>query len=120
MRATAVIGMNYGDEGKGHMVNYLSDSHTLNIRFNGGAQASHAVFLADGRSHIFHHFGSGSLRGARTLLASHFIVNPIIFVWELKELIPKAPMREVFVDPRCRVTTPYDMTVNEFAAKYHK
>jgi adenylosuccinate synthase len=117
MRATAVVGMNYGDEGKGHIVNYLSDVNTLVVRTNGGAQASHAVFLADGRNHIFHHFGSGSLRGARTLLASHFIINPMIFSWETWDLTEKTPMREIFIDPRCRVTTPYDMVVNEFHAK---
>lgn len=119
MKAIAVIGMNYGDEGKGHMVNYFSDNKTLNVRFNGGAQAAHAVFLADGRNHIFHHFGSGSLRGARTLLASHFIVNPLIFAKELYELSAKTPMREVFIDPRCRVTTPFDMAINEFSARHH-
>ena len=117
MKVTAVIGMNYGDEGKGHITNYLSNEHTLNVRFNGGAQASHAVYLADGRSHIFHHFGSGSLRGARTLLASQFIVNPLIFVSELYELSSKVPLREVFIDPRCIVTTPYDMLINEYTAR---
>ena len=117
MKAYAVIGMNYGDEGKGHITNYLSDANTLNVRFNGGAQASHAVFLSDGRSHVFHHFGAGSLRGARTLLASHFIVNPVIFAWEMQDLVSKAPMREIFVDPRCRVTTPYDMLINEFSSQ---
>jgi adenylosuccinate synthase len=119
MKAYAVIGMNYGDEGKGHIINFLSDSETLNIRFNGGGQASHAVNLADGRSHVFHHFGSGSLRGARTLLASHFILNPLIFMKELGLLKDAAP-REVLIDPRCRVTTPYDMLVNEFSVKYKK
>lgn len=120
MKAIAVIGMNYGDEGKGHITNFFSDQNTLNVRFNGGAQASHAVFLSDGRHHIFHHFGSGSLLGARTLLASHFIVNPLIFFREARELSTKVRIREVFIDPRCRVTTPYDMLINEFNAIYHK
>ncbi len=120
MKAVAVIGMNYGDEGKGHITNYFSDENTLNIRFNGGSQASHAVFLSDGRSHVFHHFGSGTLRGARTLLASHFIVNPIIFARELWDLSKITPVREVFIDPRCRITTPYDMFINEFSAQHHK
>lgn len=118
--AIAVIGMNYGDEGKGHIVNYFSDAETLNVRFNGGAQASHAVFLSDGRSHIFHHFGAGSLRGARTLLSSHFIINPVIFASEMWQLSKKVAMREVFIDPRCRVTTPYDMLVNEFISMIKK
>jgi len=120
MKAAAVIGMNFGDEGKGHITNFLSDSNTLNVRFNGGAQAAHAVFLSDGRSHIFRHFGAGSLRGARTLFASHVIVNPIFFAAEWTELSEKAPMREVFIDPRCRITTIWDMLINEFSCYFRK
>ena len=117
MKAVAVIGMNFGDEGKGHIVNFLSDENTLNIRFNGGAQAAHAVFLSDGRNHIFKQFGSGTLRGARTLLGGHFIVNPIFFVAEYAALTGKTALREVFIDPRCRVSTQYDMLINEFSCK---
>lgn len=120
MKAIAVIGMNFGDEGKGHIVNFLSDANTLNVRFNGGAQAAHAVFFADGRNHIFHQFGSGSMKGARTLFSSHMIVNPIFFGTEFIELTKKANLREVFIDPRCRISTIYDMLINEFTSYYHK
>lgn len=120
MKAIAVIGMNFGDEGKGHITNFLSNSNTLNIRFNGGAQAAHAVFLADGTNHIFKHFGSGSLSGSRTMFGSHFIINPIFFGAEWSELSKKIPQKEVFVDPRCRISTIYDMLINEFSSKYHK
>ena len=121
MKAHAVIGMNYGDEGKGAVTNFLSDENTLNIRFNGGAQAAHTVVLNDGTEHVFHHFGSGSLKGARTLLGSHFIVNPLVFMKEFESLCKiRKGWREVLIDPTCRVTTPYDMLVNEFDAKFHK
>jgi adenylosuccinate synthase len=114
MRAKIVIGMNYGDEGKGHIVDYLSDASTLVVRHNGGAQAGHAVVTPSGDEHIFHHFGSGALRGARTLLARRFILNPIIFMQELSELLPLVAMRETLIDPRCIVTTPYDMMINKY------
>jgi adenylosuccinate synthase len=118
-KVAAVIGMNYGDEGKGHITNYLSGPKTLNVRFNGGAQAAHAVFLSDNRSHIFHHYGSGTLQGARTLFGSHFIVNPIIFAQETYSLSEKVGLREVFSDPRCRVTTPFDMVLNQYDSAHH-
>lgn len=120
MKAVAVIGMNFGDEGKGHIVDFLSDKDTLNIRFNGGAQAAHAVFLSDGRNHIFRQFGSGSLQKARTLFASHFIFNPIFFAAEWEELSKKTSLQEVFIDPRCRVTTIWDMLINGFSSFYRK
>jgi adenylosuccinate synthase len=117
-KAAVVIGMNYGDEGKGHITNFLSDEDTLNIRFNGGAQAAHSVCLADGRSYTFRQFGAGSLRGARTLLARNFIFNPFFFAAEWQGLSKIIKLREIFVDPRCIVTTPYDMLINEFNCKY--
>lgn len=120
MKAIAVIGMNFGDEGKGHIVNFLSDVNTLNIRFNGGAQAAHAVFLSDGRNHIFKQLGAGSLQGARTLMASHMIINPIFLAAEWQNLSTKTNLREIFVDPRCRVSTVWDMLINEFSSFYKK
>lgn len=119
MKAIAVIGMNYGDEGKGHITNFFSGAKTLNIRFNGGSQAAHGVYLSDGRNHIFHHFGSGTLRGARTLLGNHFIVNPILFAEEYAALMEKTMLQKIFIDPRCRVTTHYDMLINSFSSTYH-
>ena len=119
-QAFAVIGANYGDEGKGHITDYLSDENTLVIRFNGGAQASHTVVTSDGRQHVFHHFGSGTIQGARTLLGRHFIVNPLVFVDELGTLLKKVAVKPVLIDPRCRVTTPYDMVVNAFTSQYFK
>jgi adenylosuccinate synthase len=118
MKAIAVIGMNYGDEGKGHITNYFSNDKTLNVRFNGGSQAAHGVVISDDRYHVFHHFGAGSLKGARTLLGSKFIVNPILFAEEFAILTGKCNMREVFIDPRCRVSTFYDMLINSFAAEH--
>ena len=47
----AVIGLGFGDEGKGLVTNYLEGS--LVIRYSGGQQAGHNVVLKDGKSHIF-------------------------------------------------------------------
>lgn len=118
MKAYAVIGSNFGDEGKGHITNYLSDENTLVVRFNGGAQAAHRVVLNDGKEHVFHHFGAGSLKGARTFFASHFLMNPLLYMREMDELKDKAKLRPMLIDPRCRFTTPYDMLINEFNARF--
>jgi len=121
MDCHAVIGMNYGDEGKGHITNFLAKSNSLNIRFNGGSQAAHCVVTNDGREHSFSHFGSASFKGARTVLTRKFIVNPLVFIKEYSELVRiNCYPEKVMVDPRCIITTPYDMLINEFDAKYHK
>ncbi len=117
-----VIGLNYGDEGKGLVTDFLvahrSRERTAVVRFNGGAQAGHTVQMADGTRHVFQHFGSGTLRGTPTLLSRFFVVNPVLFFVEAEELAPKAKdSLRVFVDPEACVTTPYDVFINQQAEK---
>ena len=112
----AVIGAQFGDEGKGLMVDYLSQHQTLVVRFNGGAQAGHTVVRADGHRHEFQHFGAGGYRGAFTLLSRFFIVNPILYVQELGD-IKGIPYLATYVDERCLVTTPVDMMLNTLVEK---
>lgn len=111
METHVVIGAGYGDEGKGLFTNYFSDSKTLNIRFNGGAQAGHTV-EKNGHRHVFHHFGSGTFSGAHTFLDKHFVVSPELFIYEYASI--KANVHQVYVHPDCLVTTPYDVLLNKF------
>lgn len=114
----AVIGANFGDEGKGLLTDYLVSEHRsdLVVRFNGGSQAGHTVVTPDGHRHVFSHFGSGSFAGAATLLSRFFILNPMIFVREQLELAIKFPLcMDVKVDPTALVTTPFDMLLNQMA-----
>ena len=110
-----VIGANYGDEGKGLMTDYFcQQAKSLVILSNGGAQRGHTVKHKDGKSHVFHHFGSGTLSGADTYLPQYFVVNPMIFVQEYKEL-KKIYQKDfnVYVSSECLVTTPFDMLLNQ-------
>jgi adenylosuccinate synthase len=108
---SAVIGANYGDEGKGHLTNTLTTGPgTLVVRYNGGAQAGHTV-VHDGRRHVFHHFGSGSLKRATTYLSKYFIINPMFFKGEFEEL----GHPNTIVDMDAIVTTPYDIMLNQAA-----
>ena len=94
MRARAVIGSNFGDEGKGLVVDYLCKTGgEVVVRFNGGAQAGHTVVTPEGLRHVFRHFGSGTLYGVPTFLSQFFIVNPIIFFHELQDLRWASPLR---------------------------
>ena len=58
-----VIGLGYGDEGKGSWVDYLVREHSIEyvVRFNGGSQAAHHIVSPDGLFHCFAQFGSGTL-----------------------------------------------------------
>jgi adenylosuccinate synthase len=126
MRASVVIGANYGDEGKGLLVDWLAASdprNTVVVRFNGGAQAGHTVVTPDGVRHVFHHFGSGTLAGAATYLSQHVLVNPIQYAMEYHDLRAKlrtpASVRwpTVYIHPAAPVTTPWDMMLNQAAER---
>ena len=110
----AIIGANYGDEGKGRMTDYFaytSAKPCIVVCTNGGAQRGHTVVTDDGFQHIFHHFGSGTLAGADTYLPKEYIVNPIIFMQEYRELTNYRFITYMNYD--CLCSTPYDMMINQ-------
>lgn len=114
--AQVVIGAQFGDEGKGRMIDAYAASvgrDGLVIRFNGGAQAGHTVVTPAGLRHVFSHIGSGALVGAATFLSRFFITHPILFCKEIESLQKKGLDPTVYVDPGSPVTTPYDMLLNQ-------
>ena len=80
-----VIGANYGDEGKGLVTNAVTKNNGLVILGNGGAQRGHTV-VHDGIRHVFHHFGSATLKGAASYASAAFLLNPVEYSREVNEL----------------------------------
>jgi adenylosuccinate synthase len=119
-----VIGSSFGDESKGHMVDYFAHQYgpdALVIRFNSGAQAGHTVTTPEGTRHVFSHFGSGTLVDSPTYLSSYFVCHPYEFSKELVELQEKGiSSPKVYVSPSCMVTTPFDVMINHFIEKYRE
>lgn len=117
-RAIAVIGANYGDEGKGATVNWLTKTlgAGLVIRFNGGHQAGHTVELAGGKGrHVFHLYGSGTFQKARTYISRHALFNPLAEVKERRDLqsfLQGVPL--LTVSPQTPIVTPWDEALNQF------
>lgn len=115
-RVYAVIGANYGDEGKGLMTDYLASKDPQNsivIRHNGGAQAGHTVLAPDGRRHVFSHFGSASFLDCPTFLSRFFILNPMIYCKELEELKALGLSPQTYLDASAIITTPIDVLINQ-------
>lgn len=114
-----VIGANFGDEGKGLMTDYfchqaaLRGENCIVVCHNGGAQRGHTVDTPEGLHHVFHHFGSGTFAGADTYLSEKFILNPILFRQEWEELESMGYKPTVYLNSLCRVTTPFDMIINQ-------
>lgn len=115
MRARAVIGANFGDEGKGLVTDYLcaTQGAGMVVRFNGGAQAGHTVVTPHGKRHAFAHFGAGTFEGVPTFLSQFFICNPLLFFKELDALHVLGVRPIVYAHPNCLVTTFADMVINQ-------
>jgi adenylosuccinate synthase len=109
-----VLGMGFGDEGKGHVVDWLcaNSEEPEVIRFCGGPQAAHQVILEDGRSHVFSHYGSGTFRGAPTRWTKDCLVNPIAMLNEYDDLCQKGITPILTIDENCPIITQYDIIWN--------
>lgn len=110
----AVIGCNYGDEGKGLVTDYLSSksASTLVIRHNGGAQSGHTVELQNKRF-IFHELSSGSFRKADTFWAKTYYPD-LYKLWEELEDFEKLAgfMPRILADESTNITTIDDVLIN--------
>ena len=126
MTAYIVIGLGYGDEGKGSTVDFLvreSGAHTV-VRFNGGSQAAHNVTSPQGVHHCFSLFGSGTLvPEVETFLSRHVVIDPLAIEAEGAVLQKKGveqPFERLTMDPGCPVVTPFHRIINrmrEFGRK---
>jgi adenylosuccinate synthase len=105
-----VLGLGFGDEGKGTIVDYLARraaTPPLVVRWNGGPQAAHHVVTDDGRMHCFAQLGSASfVEGARTHLGPEMAVD--LYALQLEaELLGADVLARTTIDPRCVLVTPW-------------
>ncbi|SET32533.1 adenylosuccinate synthetase [Hymenobacter actinosclerus] len=113
-QAYIVLGLGYGDEGKGLATDWLCRRLRpgLVVRFNGGAQAGHTVVTAEGKHHVFSSFGAGTLAGVPTLWSAHCPFAPGPALAELAALQQLGVAPQLLVDAACPVTTHYDVLYN--------
>lgn len=106
-----VVGLGYGDEGKGLTVDYLcsKSKKPLVIRFNGGQQAGHCVVNEKGEEHIFSNFGAGTFRDAPTYWSKFCTFSPYFFIQESEILNYNSTF---YIDEACPVSTHYDLLYN--------
>lgn len=105
-----VIGLGFGDEGKGAWVDRLTAAQHYDavVRYCGGAQAGHNV-IVDGVHHEFKSFGAGTLNEVRTHLTHEMILDPLWVRFEaekLKSIGIESPLDMLTVWEDCLVATP--------------
>ncbi len=85
----AVVGMQFGDEGKGKIIDYLAETADVVARFNGGNNAGHTI-VVNNKEFISHLVPSGILhKGKINIIGNGLVVDPKVLTEEIKELKDK-------------------------------
>ena len=89
MSNTVVMGAQWGDEGKGKIVDILTEKADVIVRFQGGNNAGHTL-VVDGEQVILHLIPSGILHGSkRCLIGNGVVLDPVVFLQEVDKLAAK-------------------------------
>lgn len=103
MVAVCVIGSQWGDEGKGKLVDILGENAHGIVRYQGGNNAGHTI-VVQGKKYSFHALPSGVLRGVRSLIASEVVLDPRQLVKEINNFEGEMNLG---IDPRTAIIMPW-------------
>lgn len=110
MACTCVVGLQWGDEAKGKIVDLLTQSHDYVVRYNGGANAGHTV-VKGGKTYKLSLLPTGILSDhMKAVIANGVVVNPVKFFEEIESLakagIPIGP-HNLFLSDHAHLIFPY-------------
>ncbi|MFO7552982.1 MAG: adenylosuccinate synthase [Haliea sp.] len=109
-----VLGTQWGDEGKGKIVDLLTDQANAVVRFQGGHNAGHTLVI-DGQKTVLHLIPSGILRAnVQCLIGNGVVLAPDALLKEIGELEARAvPVRErLRISPSCPLILPYHVALD--------
>lgn len=103
---TIVIGAQWGDEGKGKIVDYLAEKADYVVRYNGGNNAGHTVVLK-GERFPLSLLPSGVLWKKKLFIAQGVVINPKILINEIKFFEERFGRINLCIDERANIVMPY-------------
>lgn len=103
---TIVVGAQWGDEGKGKLVDVLAEQSDVVVRFNGGGNAGHTV-KHEGQKYFFHYLPSGILHGKTCILGTGVVINPKELLKEIFSFNEQGFNPEIRVSARAHVIFPH-------------
>ena len=97
MKVDVLLGLQWGDEGKGKLVDFITPNYDIIARFQGGANAGHTLIF-DGKKYVLHLIPSGIFRNnCINIIGAGVVIDPIALVEEIKTL------QEIGVDVRSKL-----------------
>lgn len=117
---TIVVGLQWGDEGKGKIIDYLSRNNDIIVRFQGGNNAGHTIVI-NGKKFIFHLIPSGILRKGKTcVIGNGVVVDPKVLIEEINFLksegVDISP-KNLKVSSFCHIIMPYHRIIDALREK---
>jgi len=110
-----VLGTQWGDEGKGKIVDLLTDQASVVVRFQGGHNAGHTLVI-DGKKTVLHLIPSGILReNVLCLIGNGVVLSPDALLTEMTKLEQQGvPVRErLRLSPACPLILPYHAALDQ-------
>lgn len=110
-----VIGLQYGDEGKGKIVDYLSENYDVVARFNGGANAGHTIYV-NGIKKVLHLIPSGILHKDKiVVIGNGCVIDPISLKEEILELEKSGieVKKRLYISDKAHLITPAHRMLDE-------
>ena len=102
----AVIGLQWGDEGKGKIVDYLSEKFDLVARYQGGNNAGHTVIVED-ITYKLNLIPSGVIRGKICFLGQGIVLDPEHFIKEYEQICEKISNPKIYLSSNIPLILPY-------------
>ncbi|MCE8426437.1 MAG: adenylosuccinate synthase [Candidatus Methanoperedens sp.] len=111
---TIITGAQFGDEGKGKIVDMLAKEYDIVARFQGGDNAGHTV-VAEGKTYKLHLIPSGVLFDARLLIGPGTVMNPKVLMLEiamLRENGIEITSKKLGIDAKTSIIMPYHVALD--------
>ena len=110
---TAIVGAQWGDEGKGKITDYFAGESDYVIRFQGGNNAGHTV-IVEGKVYKLHHIPSGVLYSRPiSVIGNGVVINPKSLIEEINSLKEKGVDPNLRISDRAHVIMPYHIVMDE-------
>jgi adenylosuccinate synthase len=117
MTITLVIGTQWGDEGKGKVVDYFSKDAYYVVRFQGGNNAGHTIKVRD-EIYKLHVIPSGVIQGKTGVIGNGVVIDPEILINEIKELTKRGIKPKLLISDRANIIMPYHKILDGAEEKY--
>lgn len=106
MTVNLVIGTQWGDEGKGKVVDFFSKNAEFVVRFQGGNNAGHTIKVGD-EIYKLHIIPSGVIQGKIGVIGNGCVLDPIVLLKEINELKNRNINPRLFISDRVNIIMPY-------------